>query len=103
MIYRLIAVALTTLVINIPMGYWREGVRKFSPAWFVAVHTAVPLVVLMRHKSHIGFAWYTYPPMVLCYFGGQFIGARYRRRKMAAVQESGVTAELFARSGKDSS
>lgn len=88
MIYRLAAVALATLVINIPMGYWRESVRKFSPAWFVAVHLAVPLVVVMRHKSDIGFAWYTYPPMLICYFGGQFIGSRYRRRKIAATQES---------------
>ena len=88
MIYRLIAVSLATLLINIPMGYWRESVSKFSPAWFVAVHAAVPLVVLMRHKSHIGFAWWTYPPMLICYFGGQFIGSRYRRRKMAAIQEN---------------
>lgn len=88
MIYRLIAVALATLLINIPMGYWRESVRKFSPAWFVAVHAAVPLVVLMRHESHIGFAWWTYPPMIVCYFGGQFIGARYRRRKLAAAGEN---------------
>lgn len=83
MVYRLIGVALATLVINIPMGYWRESVRKFSPQWFVAVHAAVPLVVLMRHKSEIGFAWYTYPPMILCYFGGQFIGSRIRRRRLA--------------------
>jgi len=90
-IIRLIIVALTTLVINIPMGYWRESVKKFSPFWFVAVHAAVPVVVLMRHKSEIGFAWYTYPPMIICYFGGQFIGSRYRRSKVA-LQE-GLSAE----------
>ena len=87
MVIRLILVALTTLVINIPFGYWRESVKKFSPFWFIAVHGAVPLVVLMRHKSEIGFAWYTYPPMIICYFGGQFIGARYRRSKAAARTE----------------
>ncbi|MCB1184843.1 hypothetical protein KDM41_15550 [bacterium] len=84
MVLRLVGVALATLLINMPFGYWREGVRKFSPAWFVSVHAAVPLVVLMRHKSEIGFAWWTYPPMILCYFGGQFIGARIRRRRAAA-------------------
>lgn len=82
---RLLAVAAATLLINIPMGYWRESVRKFSPPWFLAVHLAVPLVVLMRHYSNIGFAWYTYPPIVLCYFGGQFLGARYRRRRVRAA------------------
>lgn len=84
MLIRLILVALTTMVINIPMGYWRESVKKFSVFWFLAVHAAVPLVVLMRHKSEIGFAWYTYPPMIICYFGGQYIGSRYRRSKVAA-------------------
>ena len=84
MVIKLTAVALATLLINIPFGFWRESVRKFSPAWFVAVHGAVPLVVLMRHQSHLGFAWYTYPPMILCYFGGQFIGSRIRRRRRAA-------------------
>ncbi|MFT5234521.1 MAG: hypothetical protein ACI9UK_002099 [Candidatus Krumholzibacteriia bacterium] len=84
MVIHLILVALTTLVINIPFGYWREGVKKFSPFWFIAVHGAVPLVVLMRRNTEVGNAWYTYPPMILCYFGGQFIGSRYRRSKVAA-------------------
>lgn len=37
----LVAIAGTFLV-NVPFGYWRAGVRKFSPAWFVAIHAAVP-------------------------------------------------------------
>ena len=44
----LIVLLLGTLLINLPFGYWREGVRKFSAAWFVAVHAAVPLVILGR-------------------------------------------------------
>ncbi len=83
MILRLTGVALLALILNVPMGYWREGVPKFSPSWFIAIHAVVPLVVLMRHKSEIGFAWYTYPPLVLCYFGGQFIGSRWRRKNTA--------------------
>jgi hypothetical protein len=83
---KLTVVALATFLINIPFGYWRESVRKFSPAWFVAVHAAVPLVVLMRHQSHLGFAWYTYPPMILCYFGGQFVGSRLKRRRRARAE-----------------
>lgn len=89
MIWRLSAVVLATFLINLPMGWWRAGVRKFSPLWFVTVHAAIPLVVLMRLKSEIGFAWYTYPPMILGYFGGQFVGARLRQRRIrqAAVAE----------------
>jgi hypothetical protein len=90
---KLTAVALATLLINIPFGYWRESVRKFSPAWFVAVHAAVPLVVLMRHQSEIGFAWYTYPPMILCYFTGQFTGSRLKRRRRARELAAQGSAE----------
>jgi len=80
---RLALVALAVCVLNLPFGYWRQGVRKFSPAWLLFVHLPVPFVVLMRLKSGIGFAWYTYPIMVAAYFGGQFLGARYRRRVVA--------------------
>ncbi len=94
MIWRLTAVLLATFLINLPTGYWRAGVRKFSPMWFVTVHAAIPLVVLMRLKSNIGFAWYTYPPMILAYFGGQYVGARLRKRnldnKMASEVGSAV-------------
>jgi hypothetical protein len=83
---RLVLVALVVCFLNIPFGYWRQGVRKFSLPWFMFVHLPIPLVVLLRLKSGIGFAWYTYPIMVGAYFGGQFIGARYRRR--LAVAES---------------
>ncbi len=85
MIWRLTAVVLATFIINIPMGWWRAGVRKFSPMWFVTVHAAIPLVVIMRLKSEIGFAWYTYPPMIIAYFGGQYLGAVLRKRKAAAA------------------
>ena len=94
MVTHLVLVALTTMVINIPMGYWREGVKKFSPFWFIAVHAAVPLVVLMRKNTEVGHAWYTYPPMILCYFGGQFIGSRYRRRKMAVQAELAASKDV---------
>ena len=91
MIWRLTAVVLATFLINLPMGWWRAGVRKFSPMWFVTVHAAIPLVVLMRLKSEIGFAWYTYPPMIIGYFGGQFLGAVLCRRRAASAAAAAET------------
>ena len=72
---------LATLVINLPFGYWRAGVRKFSPAWFVAVHAAVPMVVGLRLALGIPFRWAVFPLFVLAYFGGQAVGARLRARR----------------------
>jgi hypothetical protein len=73
----------TIFVINLPFGYWREGVRRFSPAWFVAVHAAVPLVVALRIWLGIDWSWSTLPLLVAAYFAGQTVGARLRRRAHA--------------------
>lgn len=72
---------LGTLLLNLPFGYWREGVRKFSAAWFVAVHAAVPMVVLLRFGLGIEWQLINLPFMIAAYFGGQTIGASLRRRR----------------------
>jgi hypothetical protein len=69
-----------TFAVNIPFGYWRESVRKFSPAWFVAVHAAVPLVIAVRLLLGVEFAWLNVPLLVAAYFAGQTIGARLFRK-----------------------
>ena len=70
-----------TFCVNVPFGYWRAGVRKFSPAWFVAVHAAVPMVVGLRFALGIPFRWAVFPLFVAAYFGGQTVGARLRARR----------------------
>ena len=75
---RLLAVAAATLVVNLPFGFWRAGVRKFSPAWFLAVHATVPLIVGMRLAAGLGWRLSTFPILVGAFFGGQFIGGRIR-------------------------
>ncbi len=75
------AIAALILLLNLPFGYWREGLRKFSPAWFVAVHLPVPLAVGLRFASGLGFQWRTLPLFVAAFFGGQWLGGRLRRRR----------------------
>ena len=72
-----------TFVLNVPFGYWREGVRKFSPQWFLAVHAAVPLVIALRLALGLPFRWKILPFFVAAYFGGQFAGSRLRQRRRA--------------------
>jgi phosphatidylserine synthase len=67
-------------VSNVPFGYWRAGVRKFSPQWFVAVHAVVPMVIAMRFAFGLPFRWSMFPLFVAAYFGGQFAGSRLRQR-----------------------
>ena len=75
---RLLAVAAATLVLNLPFGFWRAGVRKFSPAWFLAVHATVPLIVGMRLAAGLGWRLSTFPVLIGAFFGGQLIGGRIR-------------------------
>ena len=72
--------ALITFIINIPFGFWREGVKKFSVRWFIAVHAAVPVVITLRIMAGIKWQILTILFLVFCYFLGQFTGARLRRR-----------------------
>jgi hypothetical protein len=76
----LIALA-ATFALNLPFGYWRAGLRKFSPQWFVAVHAAVPLVIALRVALGLPFRWSMLPLFVAAYFGGQFAGSRLRLRR----------------------
>lgn len=70
-------VAIAVLLLNLPFGYWRSKVKKFSLQWFLAIHIPVPFVILLRIYSNIGFELYTYPVLIGSFFLGQFIGARF--------------------------
>lgn len=76
----LIIVGIATFILNIPFGYWRSNVRKFSPYWFLAVHLPIPFVVVMRIFSGLGFKFITYPVILGAYFLGQFVGAKINRK-----------------------
>ena len=76
-------VTIITFVVNMPFGYWRASVKKFSLYWFLAVHLPIPLIVFLRFYFELGFQFYTYPFLVGAFFLGQFVGAKYylRNRK----------------------
>jgi hypothetical protein len=69
-----------TFLVNLPFGWWRAGLRKFSPAWFVAIHAPVPMVIGLRFALGLPFRWVALPVFVAAYFGGQFVGSRWRLR-----------------------
>jgi len=77
-------VALAIVVINLPFGFWRSGLRKFSPAWFVAIHAPVPLVAVVRILAGVSWHLATFPVLIGAYFAGQFLGSLLGRRMRAA-------------------
>ncbi|MFK5855311.1 MAG: hypothetical protein QM503_04205 [Bacteroidota bacterium] len=75
MITKLIIASVIIFIFNIPFGYWRANVRKFSLQWILAVHIPVPFIIALRILVSIGFAWYTYVFFVAAFFTGQSFGA----------------------------
>ena len=71
--------AILIFLLNIPFGYWRGHVKKFSRQWFFAVHLPVPVVILIRIYSHVGFQFYTYPILIGAFFLGQFTGGKVKK------------------------
>lgn len=67
-ILSLLALLLLAIVINIPLGYLRQGYEKFSFGWYFYVHISIPLIIYLRIKS--GFSW-KFIPLTL---GGAFVG-----------------------------
>ncbi|HSN72316.1 MAG TPA: hypothetical protein VLT59_12450 [Steroidobacteraceae bacterium] len=74
-------VAAGIFLINLPFGYWRAGLKKMSPPWFVAIHAPVPLVIALRYAMGLPFSWVNLPFFVAAYFAGQAVGSRIARRR----------------------
>ncbi len=63
---------------NVPFGYWRGNVKKFSWQWFLAVHVPVLLAIVVRLASRLPFEPLTLVAMVAAFFTGQTAGQRLR-------------------------
>ncbi len=86
--------AIIVLLFNVPFGYWRSNVKKFSLQWILAIHLPVPFVILLRLYGNIGFEFITYPILVGAFFSGQFLG-KYLYSKLSAKVKEPQTSCLF--------
>ena len=71
-----------TIIVNIPLGFLRQAVEKFSFGWYFYVHISIPLVIYLRIKS--GYSWKFIPLTLAGAVIGQIIGGRIRRRMDAS-------------------
>jgi len=65
-----------TFIINIPFGYWRANVQRFSLQFILAIHVAIPLIILFRVLSGNSFEPMTFFFTVPAFFLGQLIGSK---------------------------
>ncbi|MDH3998760.1 MAG: hypothetical protein OET90_07955 [Desulfuromonadales bacterium] len=75
----LISLLFFALVCNIPLGYLRMRVPKFSLYWFIYIHLSVPFIIALRLANNIH--WHVIPFSIFLAVSGQMIGSRLYRRK----------------------
>jgi amino acid permease len=71
------------LLSNIPFGYWRGNVRRFTLQWFIAIHFPVLFIISLRYFNEIGYDFYTFLFSISAYVAGQSLGYKiftYRKK-----------------------
>ena len=65
--------------VNVPLGFQRQGCRKFSPGWWFYIHISIPLIFYARIKTGLGVQFI--PFTLASSVAGQIMGGRLYRRK----------------------
>lgn len=75
----LVSLLLFAFFSNIPLGYFREGTRKYSFRWFLFIHLSIPFIIGLRVTN--GISWRAIPLTLGLAVAGQWLGGRARRRR----------------------
>lgn len=70
------AIGAAAVLCNLPLGYLRQGARKYSAAWFLWVHLSVPFIAWLRIREGVSPWWI--PLFIACAVTGQLAGGRLR-------------------------
>jgi hypothetical protein len=74
---KVVLVLLFTVVINLPFGYWRQGLKKFTLPWWLAIHLPIPLIIAFR--IGLGIPYSTVPLVIASAVAGQWVGGRMKK------------------------
>jgi hypothetical protein len=94
----LLFAAVSVLILNLPFGYWRANVKKYSIQWILAIHLPVPFVIAVRLMSGLGFQLVTYPILIAAFFGGQLFGKyffNYRKNRLIYPLTSCMVCDII--------
>ena len=75
----LLGVILLALIVNLPLGYFRQGCDKFTFAWYFYVHISIPAIIYLRIK--FGYSWKVIPLTLGAAVVGQLLGGRLNHRR----------------------
>ncbi len=94
----LLIVSILIFISNVPFGYWRANVKKFSLQWFLSIHIPIPFIVLARIFTDLGFQWYTYFFTVSSFFFGQYSGKliyKAFKEKNSEIVSSFILVDIY--------
>lgn len=80
------AISLIAFAVNIPLGYLRIGVKKFSPLWFLYIHLSIPLIAYLRISNRVNLI--TIPFFITSAVAGQVVGGKMGRNREAEGNEN---------------
>ena len=83
----ILIISVFIILLNIPFGFWRANVRRFSFQWYLAIHLPVPIIILMRIILDIGWHWSTYVAFILSFSLGQYLGGLLQKRYLRKYPE----------------
>ena len=64
----------SSFMLNVPMGFLRTFTKKFSFAWFLCVHTTIPVIYFGRMFSHLETIYV--PIFIAAAIAGQIMGGK---------------------------
>lgn len=70
------SVAILVFLLNVPFGFWRYKTKKFSWQWILSIHLPVPIVIMLRIFSGLGWQLISFPVLIGAFFLGQFSGGK---------------------------
>ena len=75
-----ILVASFIFFVNIPFGYWRGNLRKFSLLWFLAIHIPVLFLIFIKRYFEIEFSIVFEAIILILFLIGQKLGGEFRKK-----------------------
>jgi len=64
------------ILLNIPFGYWRYRVRRFSLNWVLSIHIPVLIIIACRYFFDMPYQLLMLPFNVGAFFLGQYLGGK---------------------------
>ncbi len=74
---KLFILVAAAFIMNLPLGYLRQGARRFSFNWFLYIHLSIPFIIVIRLLMGVS-NWFI-PLSIASAVAGQLAGGRYRK------------------------